>query len=159
MGLFSISFSGRRGLLSTGPGARLIPWFLPGHRSHPDQKQCKPSLSASSPSKQNSLTLYLSFPIADITGLLGYDCTILYSSFSSLSLHSAPFYSNPPTSIKKLIKHVYSTGISRHHSKRIIICHSLKNFRTRIQSKSTRKSIVKLNKCSPICSSRKIIQL
>ena len=153
MGLFNNYFSGRRGPLSTGPGARLIPWFLPGHRSHPDQKQCKPSLSASSPSKQNSLTLYLSSPIADITGLLGYDCTILYSSLSSLSLYPAPFYSNPPTSLKNLITHVYPTGISR-CCPRIIICHSLKNFCTRVQSKSSRKSMLKLNKYSPKYSSR-----
>ena len=110
MGLFITSFSGHRDSPSTGPGARLIPWFLPGQGDYPDQKQSKySSLRASSLSMKNSTTIYLSCLIEDITGELGYVSSILYSSFSTLLLYQAPF-PNPPTSIKQPNNHyVYSS--------------------------------------------------
>ena len=108
MGLFNPSFSGHRDPLGTGPGARLIPWFLPEHRGNPDQKQSKnTSLRASSLSMKNSSTIYLSCLIEDITGELGYVYSILYSSLSTLPLLQAPF-PNPPTSNKHIINHIVS---------------------------------------------------
>ena len=102
VGLFNIFFLDHRDPPSTGPGARLIPWFLPGQGGHPGQEQSKnPSLRASSLSLKNSSTIYLSCLIEDITGELGYVYSILYSSLSTLPLHQAPF-PNPPTSFKTI---------------------------------------------------------
>ena len=113
MGLFNPSFSGHRDPLCSGPGARLIPWFLPEHRGNPDQKQSKNiSLRASSPSLKNSTTVYLSCLIDDITGELGYVYSILYSSFSTLSLYYQAPFPNPPTSIKHLNKYIVSYSIT-----------------------------------------------
>ena len=81
MGLFSAFLPERMDPLSTGSGARLIPWFLPGPEGYPVQEQSKkPSLRASSPSLKNSSTIYLSCLIDDITGELGYIYSILYLS-------------------------------------------------------------------------------
>ena len=112
VGLFPISFSEHRDPPSTGPGARLIPWFLPGREGYPVQKLSnKPSLSASSLSLKNSSTIYLSCLIDDITGELGYIYSILYSS-STLILYQAPF-PNPPTSTKQIINYcIYSRQTS-----------------------------------------------
>ena len=116
MGLFIPSFSGHRDPLCSGPGARLIPWFLPEHRGNPDQKQSKnTSLRASSPSLKNSTTIYLSCLIEGITGELGYVYSILFSSFSTLPLYYQAPFPNPPTSIKHIINHIFS--YSNIHSK------------------------------------------
>ena len=113
VGLFNTSFLDHRDPPSTGPGARLIPWFLPGQEGHPGQGQSKnTSLRASSLSLKNPSTIYLSCPIEDITGQLGYAHSILYSSFSTtLLLYQAPF-PNPPTSLKQTINcHIFSSQL------------------------------------------------
>ena len=123
IGLFNTSLADHRDPLSTGPGARLIPWFLPVYRGYPDQQQFNySSLRASSPSKQNSSTIYLSCLIEDITGVLGYDCSILYSSLSTLLLYQAPF-PNPPTSIKQSINHFFHSTQLRGKSGHQVLKH------------------------------------
>ena len=111
MGLFYIHFSDHRSLLNPGPGARLIPWFLPECSSHPGQRRSN-NLSLRVSSLSNSSTIYLSFQIGGITGVLGYTNPILYSSLSTLLLFTAPF-PNPPTSNNHLINHVLSTFLRK----------------------------------------------